>query len=67
MTVGTVTAEAEVIDGSDDLLAVRHPAGLNVIAAGKCREGGDCEEEYSPDCQPPDYHCKKCGRYMRAA
>lgn len=33
----------------------------------KCSQGGDCDPELSDDCQPPDYHCSKCGRYMGAA
>jgi hypothetical protein len=35
--------------------------------SGQCSEGGNCEPELHEDCQPPDYHCSKCGRYTGAA
>ena len=36
-------------------------------AGGACSEGGDHEEELNEDCEPPDYHCRKCGAYLRPA
>jgi hypothetical protein len=37
------------------------------VTARACSEGGECDPELNNDCQPPDYHCSKCGAYMGAA
>lgn len=35
--------------------------------AGTCSQGGDHDSQLSPNCQPPDYHCSKCGMYLGPA
>jgi len=34
--------------------------------AGNCPKGGDHDPQLH-DCQPPDYHCSKCGQYLGPA
>jgi hypothetical protein len=34
---------------------------------GACSQGGDHDPQKSEDCQPPDYHCSKCGQYLGPA
>lgn len=51
-------------DGADTVISGPVPEH---ITSGACREGGACDPQLNTECQPPDYHCSKCGRYMGPA
>lgn len=59
-----------VMPGTEDVTYSRRERDAGLVLApiaGGCSEGGQCDPELSADCQPPDYHCSKCGRYMGPA